>query len=103
MKMNIKKDDNVVVLSGKSKGKRGRVLSAFPKNGTVIVEGAMVATKHKKPRRQGEPGGIIHQETPLRACKVMLVCNKCSKPTRTAHMEVEGKMQRICKHCGETV
>ena len=98
--MIIKKDDKVIVLSGKDKGKEGKVLKADPKNGKVIVEGVNVATKHQKPRKQGEQGGIIKVETPIYACKVMVVCPKCGKPTRVAHKLVDGKNVRVCKKCG---
>ena len=98
--MNIIKDDKVVVLSGKDKGKEGKVLSADPKGGKVIVEGVNVASKHMKPRKQGEEGGIIKMETPIYACKVMVVCPKCGKPTRVAHKLVDGKKVRVCKKCG---
>ena len=101
--MNIRRDDTVIVLSGKDKGKEGKVLSADPKNGKVIVEGVNVAQKHKKPRRQGEEGGIIKMETPIYACKVMVVCPKCGKPTRVAHKLVDGKNVRVCKKCGATM
>ena len=83
--MNIRKDDKVVVLSGKDKGKQGAVLVADPKALKVIVEGVNVATKHQKPRKQGEDGGIIKVETPIYASKVQLVCPKCGKSTRVAH------------------
>ena len=98
--MNVKKNDTVVVLSGKDKGKQGKVLSVDPKAGKVVVEGINVATRHQKPRRQGEEGGIIRKETPLYACKVMTVCPKCSKATRVAHKIADGKKSRVCKHCG---
>ena len=98
--MNIKKDDKVVVLSGKDKGKIGKVISADPKNGKVIVEGVNVATKHQKAKKQGQDGGIIKTETPIYACKVMVVCPKCGKPTRIAHKITDGKKARICKKCG---
>ena len=98
--MNIRKDDKVVVLSGKDKGKQGKVLVADPKGMKVIVEGVNVATKHQKPRKQGEEGGIIKMETPIYACKVMVVCPKCGKPTRVAHKLVDGKNVRFCKKCG---
>ncbi len=101
--MNVKKNDTVVVLSGKDKGKQGKVLSVDPKAGKVVVEGINVATRHQKPRRQGEEGGIIRKETPLYACKVMTVCPKCSKATRVAH-KIEGdKKVRVCKHCGAEI
>ena len=98
--MNIRKDDKVVVISGKDKGKQGKVLVAEPKAGKVIVEGVNVASKHQKPRKQGEEGGIIKMETPIYACKVMVVCPKCGKATRVAHKIEDGKKVRVCKKCG---
>ena len=98
--MNIKKDDKVVVLSGKDKGKEGKILSADPKALKVIVEGVNVATKHQKPRKQGEEGGIIKVETPIYASKVQLVCPKCGKATRVGHKIVGDKKVRVCKKCG---
>ena len=98
--MNIRKDDKVVVISGKDKGKEGKVLVAQPKAGKVIVEGVSVASKHQKPRKQGEEGGIIKMETPIYACKVMVVCPKCGKPTRVAHKMDGDKKVRVCKKCG---
>ena len=101
--MNIKKDDKVVVLSGKDKGKEGKILSADPKAMKVIVEGVNVATKHQKPRKQGEEGGIIKINTPIYASKVQLVCPKCGKATRVAH-KIEGdKKVRVCKKCGAEI
>ena len=101
--MNIIKDDKVVVLSGKDKGKQGKVLSADPKGMKVIVEGVNVATKHQKPRKQGEEGGIIKVETPIYASKVQLVCPKCGKGTRVAHKIADGKKTRVCKKCGAEI
>ena len=98
--MNIRKDDKVVVISGKDKGKEGKVLVADPKAGKLVVEGVNVASRHQKPRKQGEEGGIIKVETPIYACKVMVVCPKCGKPTRVAHKLVDGKNVRVCKKCG---
>ena len=102
--MSIRKDDIVIVLSGKDKGKQGKVLSADPKNGKVIVEKVNMVSRHTKPRRQGEEGGIIKKESPIYACKVMRVCPKCSKPTRPAHKVLEGgKKVRVCKKCGAEI
>ena len=99
--MNIKKNDKVIVLSGRDKGKTGEVLSADPKAGKVVVQGVSVATKHQKARKQGQESAIIKVETPIYACKVMVVCPKCNKPTRVAHKVNEsGKKVRVCKHCG---
>ena len=101
--MNIKKDDKVVVLSGKDKGKQGKVLVADPKAMKVIVEGVNVATKHQKTRKQGEEGGIIKVETPIYAAKVQLVCPKCGKGTRVGHKIADGKKVRVCKKCGAEI
>ena len=102
--LHIKKGDTVIVLSGKDKGKKGKVQVAMPKDGKVIVEGVNMATKHTKPKKQGESGGIIKQETPIRACKIMNVCPKCNKPTRPAYKTAaDGAKLRVCKHCGETI
>ena len=101
--MNVKKNDTVVVLSGKDKGKQGKVLSVNPEAGKVVVEGVSVATRHQKARRQGEEGGIVKKETPSYPCKVMTVCPKCNKATRVAHKIVDGKKVRVCKHCGAEI
>ena len=98
--MNMKKNDTVIVLSGKDKGKKGKILEAMPATGKLIVEGVNVATCHVKPKKEGEAGGIVKRETPIYACKTMLVCPKCGKATRHA-VKLEGdKKVRVCKKCG---
>ncbi len=102
--MSIKKDDLVVVLSGKDKGKQGKVLSVIPSERKVVVEGVNVVSKHKKPRTQTEEGGIIKMEAPIYACKVQRVCPKCNKPTRPAHkLLADGKKVCVCKKCGAEI
>ncbi|BDE86137.1 MULTISPECIES: 50S ribosomal protein L24 [Intestinimonas] len=102
--MSIRKDDTVIVLSGKDKGKKGKVLTVMPKDGKVIVEKVNVISRHQKPRKQGEEGGIIKREAPIYACKVMRVCPKCDKPTRPAHKTLaDGKKVRVCKKCGAEI
>ena len=98
--MNIKKNDTVVVLSGKDKGKQGKVQRTMPEAGKVIVEGVNVATCHMKARKQGDESGIIRREIPIYACKVMRVCPKCGKATRPAYKFVDGNKVRVCKKCG---
>ena len=101
--MNIKKNDTVIVLSGKDKGKKGKVLVAMPSENKVVVEGVNVATCHTKPRKQGETGGIVKRETPIRSCKVALYCEKCEKGVRVGH-KIEGdKKTRICRKCGAEI
>ena len=101
--LKIKKNDTVVVLSGKDKGKQGKVLGTIPSESKVVVEGINMVTCHVKPRRQGEEGGIIKKETPIYACKVQLVCPKCDKGVRVGHKIVDGKKVRVCKKCGAEI
>ena len=101
--MNIKRDDKVIVLSGKDKGKQGKVLIADPKAMKVVVEGVNVATKHQKPMKQGQDGGIIKVETPMYVSKGQLVCPKCGTGTRVGHKIADGKKVRVCKKCGAEV
>ena len=98
--MKIKKGDTVVVLSGKDKGKQGKVQAVIPSDRKVVVEGVNIVTCHTKPRRQGETGGIVKREAAIYASKVQVVCPKCSKGTRIAHKIEGGKKTRVCKHCG---
>ena len=103
-KMSIKKGDTVVVLSGKDKGKQGKVLGTLPSSLKVVVEGINMVTCHVKPRRQGEEGGIVKREAAIAACKVQVVCPKCNKPTRPAHkMLADGKKVCVCKKCGAEI
>ena len=98
--LKIKKNDTVVILSGKDKGKQGKVLGTVPGSLKVVVEGINMVTCHVKPRRQGEEGGIMKREAAIYASKVQVVCPKCDKGTRVA-MEFKGdKKVRVCKHCG---
>ena len=102
--MHIKTNDTVVVLSGRDKGKHGKVMNVDPKAGKAIVEGVSVAKRHKKPRKQGEPGGIITKETPVYASKLMRICPKCNKPTKPAYeFDEDGDKYRVCKKCGAKI
>ena len=100
MAMNVKKGDTVIVLSGKDKGKQGKVLGTVPSEAKVVVEGINMVTCHVKPRKQGEEGGIVKREAAMYASKVQVVCPKCNKGTRIAHKIENGKKSRVCKHCG---
>ena len=102
-KIHVKTGDTVYITSGDDKGKTGKVLEVSPKESKVIVEGINIVTKHVKPRRMGEQGGIVKAEAPMYASKVMLVCPKCKKATRVAHAkDKDGKTVRLCKHCDAT-
>ena len=100
MNVHVKTGDTVVILSGKDKGKKGKVLAVSPKEGKVIVEGCNMIKKHVKPRRMGEQGGIVDAEGAMYASKVMLVCEKCNKATRISYKILpDGKKVRVCKKC----
>ena len=103
-KLHIKSGDTVMVLSGKDKGKKGKVLQVMPDKRMVLVEGVSMASRHTKPRKQGQQGGIIKQETPLHACKVMLVCPSCGRAARTGVKELEENVRvKYCKKCNDTL
>ena len=97
-KLHVKKDDIVVVLSGDSKGVKGKVIDVSVKEGKVLVEGANIIHKHVKPRKQGETGGIVDTEGAIYASKVVLYCPKCDQGVRTHVEVVDGKKVRVCSH-----
>jgi large subunit ribosomal protein L24 len=100
----VKKGDTVYILSGKDKGKKGKVLEVVPDDMMVLVEGVNMTTKHKKPRSRNQAGGILHQESPVNSSKVMLICEKCGKPTKVAkELFDNGQKARTCKKCGEVI
>lgn len=103
-KVHVKKGDMVLVLSGKDRGKKGKILSVAPGDNTVVVEGVNMSTKHKKPRGRYQQGGIVHQESPINSSKVMLVCEKCKSPTRVSRQIMEnGQKARVCKKCNDVI
>ena len=110
--MHVKSKDTVIVITGKDKGKKGKITAAFPKLNRVTVEGVNVVTKHQKARNAMQPGGIIHKELPIDASNVMLICPKCDKATRVSHKVTREqnengkemrKMVRVCKKCGAEI
>lgn len=104
MSLRIKKGDTVLVLSGKDKDKKGRILAVMPKKERVIVEGVNIIKKHQKPSRKYPQGGIIEKEAPINISKVLLICPKCDKPTRIgARFLEDGRKVRVCKKCGEVI
>jgi len=99
-KVHVKRDDTVIVISGDDKGKRGKVVEVSPKEGKIIVSGVHVVSKHTKPRKQGDAGGIIKVDGPIYADKVMPYCSKCSKGVRIKHIIKDNKKIRVCAKCG---
>ena len=103
-KFHVKKGDTVLVISGDDRGKKGKVLEVSRKEGKVIVEGLNIVKKHVKPRKMGDPGGIIEAEGALYACKVQVICPHCNKPVRVGYKTFEdGTKSRICVKCKEVL
>ncbi len=102
-KIHVKKDDTVIVISGDDKGKKGKVLEVSVEEGKVIVEGINIVTKHAKPRRQGETGGLVKVEGAMYADKVQLYCDKCGKGVRAAAKIDGDKKIRVCAKCGKEI
>lgn len=102
--MKIKKNDQVLVVAGKDRGKKGKVRFSYPKEGKVIVEGVNFIKKHAKARGQARQAGIIEREAPLDISNVMLLCGKCNKPARVGKRTLaDGKSVRYCRTCQEVV
>lgn len=101
--MNVKLNDNVVVITGKDAGKQGKVIATSPKNGTVTVEGVNVHKKAQKARRANETSQLVDKEQPIDVSNVMVVCEKCGKGVRVKHSVVDGKKVRVCCKCGATL
>jgi large subunit ribosomal protein L24 len=102
--MKIRKDDNVVITTGKDSGKRGKVRRAWPDEDRVIVEGANMIKRHSRARRAARQAGIIELEAAIHVSNVMLVCSKCGKPTRVGFQFLaDGKRIRVCKSCQEVI
>ena len=103
-RMRLKKGDRVRVISGRDKGKEGKILVSLPDEKKVIVVGVSVASRHMKPTQANPQGGIVKKETPIYACKVMLICPNTGKPTRVGHAFLEdGRKVRVAKVSGEVV
>ncbi len=97
-KLHVKSGDKVIVIQGSCRGDSGKVLQVSPSEEKVIIEGVNIVTKHVKPRKMGEPGGIVKAEAALYACKVQVLCPKCGRPTRIGHaIGKDGKKVRVCK------
>lgn len=102
--VHVKTGDMVFVLSGKCRGKQGKVVAVSPKEGKLIVEGVNMVSKHVKPRKAGQEGGIVKTEGAMYASKVQLICSHCGKRTRVAHKFMDdGTKKRSCKKCGEVL
>ena len=103
-KINLKKGDTVLIISGEDKRKKGKIVSIFPKKKEAIVEGVNFLKKHVKPTQKVPQGGIVKQEGVIHISNIRLICNKCNKPTAVKREKIkEGKTIRICNKCGEII
>jgi len=104
MGLSVKKNDTVLVIAGREKGKKGRVLSVYPSKARLLIEKINMIKKHMKPTRKYAQGGIIEKEAPLHISNIMLICPKCNKPTRISNTHLqEGRRVRMCKKCREVM
>ena len=101
--MKIKTGDNILVISGKDRGRKGKIARTLPKEGKVVVERMNIHKKHTRPRRQGQKGEIIEIAAPFDASNVKVVCTKCSAAVRVGCKITAGKKYRVCKKCGEEI
>jgi large subunit ribosomal protein L24 len=100
--MHVHREDNVVVLAGKDRGKRGRVIRVYPKDERVLVEKINLVKRHTRPNEKVPQGGIVEKELPIHVSNLMVICAKCGKPTRIGVKRLtDGKKVRLCKKCGE--
>lgn len=102
--MQIRKNDNVMVVSGKEKGKKGRVIAVYPTTNRILIEKLNMIKRHTRPNQQLRQGGIVERESPISVANVRLICSKCDKPTTVSRQEQgDGPRVRVCKECSETI
>ncbi len=101
--MQIKKNDTVVVISGKEKGKRGRVIAVYPSTNRLLVEKLNMIKRHTRPNQQLRQGGIVEKESPISLSNVRLICSKCDKPTTVSRQDQGGARLRVCKNCSAAI
>lgn len=100
-KCRIRKNDTVMVIKGRDRGKTGKVLRVFPGTGRVVIERLNIVKRHSKPRGTASPGGIVEKEAPLAVSNVMIMCDRCNAPVRIGVKATGGTATRICRRCGE--
>jgi large subunit ribosomal protein L24 len=101
--MKLKKGDTVLIISGKYRDKKGKILIALPLVGKVLVEGVNLRKRHQRPKKQGEKGQIVEMPAPIPASNVKLICPRCGKATRVGSKIIEKKKFRVCKKCGQEI
>lgn len=104
VKYKIRKNDTVMVIAGRERGKTGKVLRVLPETGRVVIERLNLIKRHSKPRGAGSPGGIVEKEAPLDISNVMIFCERCNAPVRSGiKTAADGEKSRVCRRCGESL
>ena len=101
--MKIKKNDTILVITGKDRGRKAKVSEVFPKQGKITVEGVNVIKKHRRPKREGEKGQVVESPKPIDVSNVKLVCPKCKQAGRIGYKLIEGNKYRMCRKCGQEI
>ncbi|MCX6760898.1 MAG: 50S ribosomal protein L24 [Candidatus Nealsonbacteria bacterium] len=101
--MKIRKNDTILVVSGKDRGKKGKVLTSFPKISKILVEGVNLRKKHQKPKKQGEKGQVVLMPGPISVSNVKIVCSKCGNPVKIGYKVLEKNKIRFCKKCNQEI
>ncbi len=101
--MQIRKNDNVMVIAGKEKGKKGRVIAVYPRANRVLIEKLNMIKRHTRPNQQLRQGGIVEKESPVAASNVRLICSKCDKPTSVSRQEQGNERVRVCRECNAAI
>jgi large subunit ribosomal protein L24 len=101
--MKIRKNDTILVVSGKDRGKKGKVLTSFPKISKILVEGVNLRKKHQRPKKQGEKGQVVLMPGPISVSNVKIICSKCGSPARIGYRVLEENKVRICKKCNQEI
>jgi large subunit ribosomal protein L24 len=100
----IRKNDSVMVIAGRERGKTGKVLRVLPEKDALVIERVNLVKRHSKPRGPQQPGGIVEKEASIHASNIMIMCEKCNAPVRIGHKQLgDGKKVRICRRCGEAL
>jgi len=104
MALNLRKNDNVMIIAGKERGTTGKILKVLSEKNRAIIERLNLVKRHTKPRGPQQPGGIVEKEASIHVSNLMLMCDRCNAPVRYGHKVLgDGKKVRICRRCGETI
>jgi len=101
--MKIRKNDQVLIISGKYRGRKGKIIKVFPEKEKIVVAGVNLAKKHVRPKKSGEKGQIVETPSPLSVSNVKLICPRCGKATRAGYKVSGRRKYRVCKKCGQQI